>query len=103
MSVIYLLQSDCLIKIRFKKLLDTYFFTFLLSTAEATAVLFILGVIVPVARDYIETHLNGTHILDETHLVMVRGLIRQAVSLNCVSEESSTERRSYIRQVNRSP
>ena len=40
--------------------------------------------------------------LDETHLVVVRELIHQ-VSPKCVNEESSTERRSYNRQVNRSP
>ena len=41
--------------------------------------------------------------LDDTHLVMVRGLIHQDISPKCVKEESSTERRSYKRQVNRSP
>ena len=32
--------------------------------------------------------------LDETHLVVVRGLIHQKVSPKCVNEDSSTERRS---------
>ena len=41
--------------------------------------------------------------LDETHLVVVRGLIHQEVSPKCVNEESSTERGSNNRQVNRSP
>ena len=40
--------------------------------------------------------------LDETHLAVVRGLIHQEVSPKCVNEESSTERHSYNRQVNRS-
>ena len=40
---------------------------------------------------------------DETHLVLVRGLINQEVSPKCVNEESSTKRRSDNRQVNRSP
>ena len=39
--------------------------------------------------------------LDETHLVVVRRLTHQEVSPKCVNE-SSTERRSYNRQVNRS-
>ena len=41
--------------------------------------------------------------LDETHLAVVRELIHQEVPPKCVNEESSTERRSYNRQVNRSP
>ena len=41
--------------------------------------------------------------LDGTHLVMVRELIHQDASLKCVNEENLTERRSYNRQVNRSP
>ena len=41
--------------------------------------------------------------LDETYLVSVRGLIYQKVSPKYVNEESSTERRSFNRQVNRSP
>ena len=41
--------------------------------------------------------------LDETHLIVVRGLIHQEVSPRCVNEESSTERRSHKCQVNRSP
>ena len=40
--------------------------------------------------------------LGETHLVVVRGFIYQ-VSPKCVNEESSTERRNYNSQVNRSP
>ena len=41
--------------------------------------------------------------LDETYLVAVRGLIYQEFSPKYVNEESSTERRSFNRQVNRSP
>ena len=41
--------------------------------------------------------------LDETHLVAVRGLIHYKVSTKYVNEESSTERLSYNRQVNRFP
>ena len=41
--------------------------------------------------------------LDETYPVAVRGLIYQKVSPKYVNEESSTERRSFNRQVNRSP
>ena len=41
--------------------------------------------------------------LNETHFVVVMELIRQEVSLKCVKEDSSTERRSYSRQVNGSP
>ena len=44
-----------------------------------------------------------TFLFDETHLALVRGLIHEEVSPKCVKEESSTERRSYNRQVNRSP
>ena len=36
-------------------------------------------------------------------LAVVRELIHQDVSPKCVNEENSTERRSYNRQVNRSP
>ena len=39
----------------------------------------------------------------KTHLVKVRGLIHQEVSTECVNEESSTKRRSYIRQVAANP
>ena len=42
-------------------------------------------------------------LLNETHLVAVRGLIHQEVSPESINEESSTEHRSYNRQVNRSP
>ena len=45
----------------------------------------------------------NTFPLDETHLVVVRGLIHHEVSPKCVNEESSTDRRSYNRQVNRYP
>ena len=45
----------------------------------------------------------NTFPLDETHLVVVRGFIHQEVSPKCVNEESSTDRRSYNRQVNRYP
>ena len=48
-------------------------------------------------------HLASKYHLDETQLIVVRGLIHQKVSPNCVNEESSTERRSYNCQVNRSP
>ena len=41
-------------------------------------------------------------LLHETHLVVVRGLIHQDVSPKSVNEESSTEPRSYNRQVSRS-
>ena len=41
--------------------------------------------------------------IDETHLVVVRELIYQELSPKCVNAENSTERRSYNRQVNRSP
>ena len=41
--------------------------------------------------------------LDETHSVVVGGLIHQEVSPKCNNEESSTERHRYNRQVNRSP
>ena len=41
--------------------------------------------------------------LDETYLVVVRGPIHQEFSLKCVNEESSTERGSHNRQVNRPP
>ena len=41
--------------------------------------------------------------LDETHIAVVRGLTHQEALPKCVNEESSTERRSYNRQVNRSP
>ena len=41
--------------------------------------------------------------LDETYLVAVRGLIYQEFSPKYVNEESSTERRNFNRQVNRSP
>ena len=47
-------------------------------------------------------HYQRLLLLDDTHLVVVKGLIRQ-VPPKCVSEESSTERHSYNRQVNRSP
>ena len=40
--------------------------------------------------------------LDETHLVVVRGLTHQDVLPKCVNEESPTGWRSYNRQVNRS-
>ena len=40
--------------------------------------------------------------LDETHLVVVRGLIHQEVSPKCVNKESLTERHNYNHQVNRS-
>ena len=54
-----------------------------------------------ILRDYQITVLIP---LDETHLVLVRGLIKKEVSRKCVNkEESSTERRSYNRQVNKSP
>ena len=53
-----------------------------------------------ILRDYQITVLIP---LDETHLVVVRGLIKKEVSPKCVNKESSTERRSYNRQVNRSP
>ena len=43
------------------------------------------------------------HPLDESHLAVVRGLIQQEVSPKCLNKESSNERRSYNRQVNRSP
>ena len=43
------------------------------------------------------------HPFDETHLVVVRGLIHQEVSPEYVNKESSTERCSYNRQANRSP
>ena len=48
-------------------------------------------------------HITALLPLDETYFVAVRGLIHQEVSLKCVNEESSTERRSFNRQVNRSP
>ena len=79
-----------------------FFFTFLLPTAEATALLFILGVIVAAIREKIKNHLDETYPLDETHLIMVRGLIHQEVSPKCVNEESSIEHRTYNHQVNRS-
>ena len=41
--------------------------------------------------------------LDEAHLFVVRGLIHQEVSHNCINDESSTERRRYNCQVNISP
>ena len=41
--------------------------------------------------------------LDKTHLVVARGIIHQDASLKCINEENLTERRSYNRQVNRSP
>ena len=37
--------------------------------------------------------------LDETHLVVVRGLPTKKFQPKCVNEESSTERRSYNRQL----
>ena len=45
--------------------------------------------------------MTNTHAvsLDETHLVVVSGLIYKNVSTKCVKEESSTERRSYNHQV----
>ena len=46
---------------------------------------------------------RGYSPLDETHLVVVRELIYQEVSPKYVNEESSTERHSYNRQVNRPP
>ena len=42
-------------------------------------------------------------LIDKTHLVVAKGLIHQDVSPKCFNEESSTERRSYNRQVKRSP
>ena len=39
---------------------------------------------------------------DQTHLVVVRGLIHQEVLTKSINEKSSIERRSYNRQVNRS-
>ena len=48
-------------------------------------------------------YVQGKFPLDETHLVLVKGLIHQEVSPKCVKEKSSNERRSYNRQVNRSP
>ena len=47
--------------------------------------------------------LHKQDLLDETHLVVVRGFIHQAVSPKYLNEESSNERRRYNRQVNRSP
>ena len=41
--------------------------------------------------------------LNKTHFIVVRGLICSEVPPQCVNEESSTERCSYNRQVNRSP
>ena len=40
--------------------------------------------------------------LDETHFVVARRRIHQEFSPKCVNEESSTERHSYNRQVNKS-
>ena len=40
--------------------------------------------------------------LDKTHLVAVRGLIHYKVSTKCINQESSSESRSYNRQVNSS-
>ena len=40
--------------------------------------------------------------LDETHLVVVRGLIHQEVLPKCVNKESLTESHNYNHQVNRS-
>ena len=54
---------------------------------------------------YMFLHRGGErmyHPLDETHLVL-RGFAHQEVSPKCISEETSTERRSYNRQVNGSP
>ena len=48
-------------------------------------------------------HTSNSLPLDETHLVVMRGPIHQEVLPKCVNEESSTERRNYNRQVNRSP
>ena len=45
--------------------------------------------------------LSKQHPLDETHLIVVRELIYQEVSHKYVKEESSTECRSYNRQVQR--
>ena len=41
--------------------------------------------------------------LDETDLVVVKGLINQEVLPKCVNEETSIERHSYNSQVNKSP
>ena len=47
--------------------------------------------------------LHFHHPLDETHLVVVRESIHQDVSPKSVNNESSIERRSYNRHVDRSP
>ena len=52
---------------------------------------------------YFPTYDTLSFPLDENRLVLVKEFIHHEVSSKCISEESSTERRSYNRQVDRSP